>query len=87
MISFQVNDMRCGHCVRSITQAVTGLDGAAQLQFDLRQHQVHIDSAAADAAQLADAIRAAGFTPEAMARNQAAPTPGAAPARKGCCCG
>lgn len=90
MISFQVNDMHCGHCVRSITQAVNGLDAAARLQFDLGRHQVHIASAAADAAPLAEAIRTAGFSPAAIgppAPNASPGGPGSAPVRKGCCCG
>lgn len=87
MISFQVKDMSCGHCVRSITQAVTGLDAAARLQFDLAQHLVHIEPVAADGAQLAAAIQAAGFTPEAIQPPAPRTGPASVSARKGCCCG
>ena len=87
MISFQINDMTCGHYARSITQAVNNLDAAARLQFDLGQHQVHIEPAAADSAQLAAAIRAAGFTPLPLPPAAPGANPGSAPARKGCCCG
>ena len=86
MISFQINDMTCGHCVRSITLAVNNLDAAARLQFDLGQHQVHIEPAAADGAQLAAAIQAAGFTPLPLPPAAPSVGPGSAPARKGCCC-
>ena len=87
MISFQVNDMSCNHCVRSITQAVASLDANAELQFDLGQHQVHIAGASADGAQLAAAIQAAGFTPVPLQLPVAGAGPASTPARKGCCCG
>ena len=86
MISFQVKDMHCGHCVRSITEAVQGLDPAARLKIDLDQHLVQVD-AAADAAQLAAAIRQAGYTPVPIPTSAALAAAGPAPARKGCCCG
>ncbi len=66
MISFEINDMTCGHCVSSVTQAVKALDAQAQVQVDLGRHRVDIESAAADAAALAAAITDAGFTPVAV---------------------
>jgi copper chaperone len=65
VIAFEVQDMTCGHCVRTITQAVQALDPKAQVQIDLTTHRVAIDAAQADAAALGDAIREAGFTPVA----------------------
>lgn len=65
MIAFEVQDMTCGHCVRTITQAVQALDPQAQVQVDLARHRVAIEAARADAAALEDAIREAGFTPVA----------------------
>ena len=35
MITFQIPAMSCGHCVRSITEAVQATDPAAQVQADL----------------------------------------------------
>jgi copper chaperone len=32
MIAFEVKDMSCGHCVGTITKAVTALDGGAKLR-------------------------------------------------------
>lgn len=87
MISFQVNDMTCGHCVSTITKALQGVDAKAKVQFDLATHRVDIEPDEAGASELRDAIQAAGYTPEPI---EAASTPGAgsaAPARKGCCCG
>lgn len=63
MVSFTINDMTCGHCAASITQAVKALDPAATLKIDLPGHRVEIDSAVADAAALRDAIKDAGYTP------------------------
>lgn len=63
MIAFQVNDMTCGHCVSTITKALKATDQAAQVRIDLAQHRVEIEPAAADAQELEDAIREAGYTP------------------------
>ena len=63
MITFQVDDMSCGHCVAAITRAVKEADGAAQVQVDLGSHRVSIEPSEADAKALADAIREAGYTP------------------------
>ncbi len=63
-IAFQVQDMSCGHCVKSITAAVKAADPQADVRVDLAAHRVEIDAAAASAATLQSAIREAGFTPE-----------------------
>ena len=87
MISFQVNDMTCGHCVSSITKAVKALDSGAKVQIDLAAHRVEIDPSRADAVGLSDAIKEAGYTPVAVENNVVAPIAASAPTRKGCCCG
>jgi copper chaperone len=56
--------MTCGGCVTAITGAVRRLDPAATVTADLETHVVEIDSAQS-AAALAEAIDAAGFTPQA----------------------
>ena len=66
MISFIVNDMTCGHCVSSITQAVKAADPGAEVHVDLATQRVEIEPRAADAAGLGDAIRDAGYTPAAV---------------------
>jgi copper chaperone len=87
MLNFQVLDMTCGHCVRSITAAVRGVDAAAVLEVDLPAHLVRIDSAIASAESLLQVIEAAGYTPVLVGTT---PVAGAeslsSPARK-CCCG
>ena len=87
MISFQVNDMTCGHCISSITKAVKTVDSGARVQIDLATQRVDIEPVEAVATQLSEAIKEAGFTPVAIAiAASPAPTNGG-PARKGCCCG
>lgn len=87
MISFQVNDMTCGHCVGSITKAVKAVDGGATVQIDLPTHRVEIQPTQANAAELGDAIKKAGYTPVVVENSAIARIPVSAPARKGCCCG
>ncbi len=65
MTSFTVNDMSCGHCVRSITQAVQAQDPAARVEIDLAQHRVDVASATLDAGRLRAVIAEAGYAPEA----------------------
>lgn len=82
MIVFQVNDMTCGHCVRTLTEAVKVVDKDAKVQIDLPSHRVHVESGTAEVVQLADAIEKAGYTPALV---QAASVPSSKPA--GSCCG
>lgn len=63
MIAFQVNDMTCGHCVSTITKALKAADRDAKVQIDLATHRVQVEPASADADELADAIKDAGYTP------------------------
>ena len=83
MITFEVNDMTCGHCVSTITKAIKGEDKDAKLQFDLATHRVVIEPVSASAQELHDAIAEAGYTPvPVQAANIAA-----VPAKSGGCCG
>ena len=62
-IRFDVQDMSCGHCVRSITEALKEIDPQAQVAIDLASKRVEITSANASAQALGKAIAEAGFTP------------------------
>jgi copper chaperone len=62
-ISFKVQDMSCGHCVRSITEAVLEVDPQAKVDIDLGAKRVQIEPVDSNAQALGDAIREAGFTP------------------------
>lgn len=63
MITFQVNDMTCGHCVSTITRALKATDPNARVEVDLATHRVQVQPASTDADELADAIKEAGYTP------------------------
>lgn len=63
---FHVAGMSCGHCVKSVTQAVQALEPAAQVQVDLKLGEVRV-SGESSRAQLIEAIRQAGYGVEAVA--------------------
>lgn len=63
---FQVSGMSCGHCVRSVTEAVHGVDQAAAVQVDLPGRTVTVKSDA-DSAKLGAAIANAGYEVQAAA--------------------
>jgi copper chaperone len=86
MISFQVNDMTCGHCVTTITSALKAVDAAADLRFDLAAQRVDIESGRANAAELGQAIQQAGYSPIQIASAIEAKHPRRAAAGSGCCC-
>lgn len=84
MVTFQVNDMTCGHCASAISRAVAAVDKNASLDIRIQQKLVRIDSSAS-VADLAEAIQDAGYTPQEVRAEpgQAA----AARASGGCGCG
>ena len=84
MVTFEVQDMTCGHCASSITKAVRAMDPTAQVTADLTTHRVQVESTESDGTQLGDVIREAGYTPVAVedrAMSAERPAP-----RSGCCC-
>lgn len=83
MITFEVRDMTCGHCVSSISKAVQFVDRGARLQFDLAAQRVQIEPTETDMQQLREVITEAGYTPVPV---QDAAAPGAPPAQRGGCC-
>ena len=85
MVTFQVNDMTCGHCVGTITKAVKAVDASAQVNIDLAKHLVEIESIGAGASQLGAAINAAGYTAVPVAGALASQRPSTT--RSGSCCG
>ena len=48
MISFQLNDMTCDHCVGTLTKALKSVDPMVKLRFDLAAHRVDIESGRVD---------------------------------------
>jgi copper chaperone len=46
MIKLSIPDMSCGHCVKTITEAIKGLDADARVTCDIDKKQVTVDSKA-----------------------------------------
>ena len=63
MITFDVHDMTCGHCVAALTRAVQAAAPDATVSVDLATHRVQVESTGIDAPVLARAISEAGYTP------------------------
>lgn len=63
MLSFEVQDMTCGHCASAINRAVIALDAGARVEIDLPTRRVRVEPTEADAAELLEAIQEAGYTP------------------------
>lgn len=84
MITFEVKDMTCGHCVSTITKAVRAIDKEATVRIELQSHQVQIEPTEADADELRDAIQEAGYTPVVVTNGSVKPEEAK---RGGCCCG
>ena len=63
MISFNVNDMTCGHCASTITKALKATDADAKVEVDLSRRLVRVQPAEATPEELSDAIKEAGYTP------------------------
>lgn len=61
MQAFDVQGISCGHCVRSITQAVQALDPQAQVRVDIPSGRVEVDSQRLEATQVVAAIVAEGY--------------------------
>ncbi len=83
MMSFEVKDMTCGHCVSTLTKALKAADKDARVRIDLATRRVQVEPVAADAEALARAMTQAGYTPvlvhEPAFALQAQP--------RGACCG
>jgi copper chaperone len=62
MIELTVQDMTCGHCAATITEAVKALDPAGRVEIDLAAKRVTVESALS-AERIAVAITRAGFSP------------------------
>ncbi|MBC7731660.1 MAG: heavy-metal-associated domain-containing protein [Bacteriovorax sp.] len=63
MIAFQVSDMTSARCAGAVTKAVKGVDHAALVRVDMATLTVEIEPSRANARELSDAIKAAGYSP------------------------
>ncbi|WPG40960.1 heavy-metal-associated domain-containing protein [Variovorax sp. EBFNA2] len=82
MISFQISEMRCGHCASAIGAAIGSVDKGARVEVSLRDRRVRVSSRATQA-ELVGAIATAGHTAKAVE----AGLPRAQKPAGGCCCG
>ncbi len=62
--TFIVNDMTCNHCVGTLRGALEEALPGSEVEIDLGAHKVSFNG---DRAKGEDAIREAGYTPEASA--------------------
>ncbi|MEO6280669.1 heavy-metal-associated domain-containing protein [Roseateles sp.] len=84
MHTYRVDDMTCGHCASTITKALRAVDTGAEVEVDLGQHLVRVESSKADPRKLSAAITGAGYTPVSVDLQSVAAS---APKSGGCCCG
>ena len=62
MLTFQIPNMTCGHCVKAVTQAVHAVDPAATVQTDLASHEVKVETTASRESVVAQ-LAEAGYQP------------------------
>lgn len=62
VIELKLPTMTCGHCVRTVTQIVQGIDAAAKVEIDLPTHRVRIESSH-DRQEFARALTEEGYVP------------------------
>ncbi len=62
MLTFQIPNMTCGHCVKAVTQAVHAADPAATVQADLATHEVKVETTASRESVVAQ-LAEAGYQP------------------------
>ena len=67
MQKFEVSGMTCGHCVRAVTEAVRGVDAAAQVEVDLSTGRVTVRNGTASPDQVAQALAAEGYPARPLA--------------------
>ncbi len=60
MLELNVTGMTCGHCVRTVTEAVKAVDPMAEVQVDLGSKRVRVQGQSS-AEELIRALGAAGY--------------------------
>lgn len=67
MQTFEVSGMTCDHCVRAVTEAIQGVDAAAQVEVDLGAGRVTVRDGTASPEQVVEAIAAEGYPARPLA--------------------
>ena len=65
MIAFQVSDMTNARCAGAVIKALKAVDHAAVVRVDMATFTVEIEPSRANARELSDAIKRAGYSPVA----------------------
>ncbi|MFB2531924.1 heavy-metal-associated domain-containing protein [Paracoccus sp. p3-h83] len=65
-MQFQIDNMTCGGCARSVTKAIQSVDPQAKVEIDLPQKRVTVESGASQSA-VAAVLEDAGFSPRPAA--------------------
>jgi copper chaperone len=60
-VTLKVDGMTCGHCVHSVKQALTSMEGVSLEQLAIGSAKVSFDPARTNLAALIDAIADAGY--------------------------
>lgn len=63
MIAFQIRDMTGARCAGAVTKAVKAIDHSAIVRIDIATLTVEIEPTKANARELSDAIKRAGYSP------------------------
>ena len=63
MIAFQVSDMTNARCAGAVIRALKAADHDAQVRVDMATFTVEIEESCANARELSDAIKRAGYSP------------------------
>ncbi len=87
MITFEVPDMTCGHCVSTITKALKALDTNARVQIDLATHRVQVEPTDSTEQEIRDAIQEVGYAPVVVDTAGGPEAASGSQTSKGCCCG
>lgn len=60
--SFIVEGMTCGHCVKAVTEEVSGVPGVHGVEVDLASRTMVVQADEIDVDALRDAVEEAGYT-------------------------
>jgi copper chaperone len=66
MWKLKVPEMSCGHCVRTVEEAVRSVDPTARVDIDLADKIVAVETSAPEQT-ISDVIRSAGYENEKLA--------------------
>lgn len=59
--TLEIGGMTCGHCLRTVQQALTSLDGVTLNEVRIGRAQVTFDETKVSAAAAAEAVKDAGY--------------------------